>query len=145
VANISLVLWRRQVNYLKFSLFPHFFSGLKTIAVFTRNYWHKHKYFRLAIGVICILWGIIALVTPFTPGAWLIFVGLEIFGYKILFWEKTKLWLKKHTRYYWNNKKQIRPNIIFGIIYLYKKSILTILWIYSDTILALWRKCFARV
>lgn len=32
------------------------------------------------IGLICLLFGIFALVTPFTPGAWLIFVGLELLG-----------------------------------------------------------------
>lgn len=32
------------------------------------------------IGVLFLLLGIAALVTPLTPGAWLIFVGMELLG-----------------------------------------------------------------
>lgn len=42
------------------------------------------------IGVLLILLGLLALVTPLTPGAWLIFVGLEILGVRLLFWTKLK-------------------------------------------------------
>jgi hypothetical protein len=42
------------------------------------------------IGIIFILLGIAALVTPFTPGSWLVFVGLELLGVRIAFWEKIK-------------------------------------------------------
>lgn len=49
------------------------------------------------IGVIFIIFGLIALITPFTPGAWLIFVGLEFFGVRFLFWDKFKSWFKKKT------------------------------------------------
>jgi len=27
-----------------------------------------------------------------TPGSWLIFVGLEFFGFRMLFWDKIKSW-----------------------------------------------------
>lgn len=46
-------------------------------------------------GIILIIVGFIALVTPFTPGSWLIFVGLEILGIKILFAEKIKKLFRK--------------------------------------------------
>ncbi len=47
------------------------------------------------IGVIFIIYGFIALITPFTPGSWLIFVGLEFLGVRLAFWEKIKnKWLK---------------------------------------------------
>jgi len=36
-------------------------------------------------GVVLVIIGIIALLTPFTPGSWLIFVGLEILGVRFLF------------------------------------------------------------
>jgi uncharacterized protein YqgC (DUF456 family) len=47
------------------------------------------------IGILLIVIGLLALVTPFTPGSWLIFVGLELFGFRMLFWDKIKLWLQK--------------------------------------------------
>ena len=48
------------------------------------------------IGILLIVIGLLALVTPFTPGSWLIFVGLEIFGIQMLFWDKIKLWFQKY-------------------------------------------------
>ena len=48
------------------------------------------------IGILLIVIGLLALVTPFTPGAWLVFVGLELFGFRMLFWDKIKLWFQKH-------------------------------------------------
>jgi len=44
------------------------------------------------IGILVIVIGLLALVTPFTPGSWLIFVGLELFGFRMLFWDKIKPW-----------------------------------------------------
>ena len=41
-------------------------------------------------GVFLVLWGLFALVTPFTPGSLLIFVGLELLGIRLLFAEKIK-------------------------------------------------------
>ena len=41
-------------------------------------------------GAVLILWGIFALMTPFTPGSLLIFVGLELLGIRLLFVEKIK-------------------------------------------------------
>ena len=49
------------------------------------------------IGVLLIVIGLLALITPFTPGSWLIFVGLELFGFRMLFWNKIKSWFKKHN------------------------------------------------
>ncbi len=45
---------------------------------------------RKAVGVILIVVGFIALVTPFTPGSWLIFVGLEFLGVRLALWDKIK-------------------------------------------------------
>jgi uncharacterized protein YqgC (DUF456 family) len=47
------------------------------------------------IGILLIIVGILALVTPFTPGAWLIFVGLEFMGIRVLFWDKIKARFQK--------------------------------------------------
>jgi uncharacterized protein YqgC (DUF456 family) len=37
------------------------------------------------LGIALIIIGFVALLTPFTPGSWLIFVGLELLGFRILF------------------------------------------------------------
>lgn len=47
------------------------------------------------IGILLILIGFAALFTPFTPGSWLVFVGLEFLGLRVAFWDKIKAWLKK--------------------------------------------------
>lgn len=36
------------------------------------------------LGVILIVWGLVALVTPFTPGSWLAIIGLEMLGFGFL-------------------------------------------------------------
>jgi hypothetical protein len=38
------------------------------------------KIVKIPIGIICIILGFLALITPFTPGSWLILIGLEILG-----------------------------------------------------------------
>jgi uncharacterized membrane protein HdeD (DUF308 family) len=45
---------------------------------------------KIVVGVILIIIGILALITPFTPGSWLAFVGLELLGIRVAFWEKIK-------------------------------------------------------
>ena len=42
------------------------------------------------LGVLLIVVGIFSLVTPFTPGSWLFFVGLGMLGFRMLFWKKIK-------------------------------------------------------
>lgn len=61
----------------------------------------KHGRLKYIIGIILILFGIFALVTPFTPGAFLaLAVGSQILGVNLLdrnwkFWKKDFLRLKK--------------------------------------------------
>ncbi len=54
------------------------------------NTWKK------IIGIVLIIIGFLSLITPFTPGSWLIFVGLGLLGIRLAFWEKikAKFWLK---------------------------------------------------
>ncbi|HYV33684.1 MAG TPA: PGPGW domain-containing protein [Candidatus Limnocylindria bacterium] len=47
------------------------------------------------IGVVLIIIGFLALVTPLTPGSWLIFVGLEFLGIRLAAWQKFKAWFTK--------------------------------------------------
>lgn len=45
---------------------------------------------RIVAGVALIIVGSLALITPFTPGSWLIFVGLAMLGIRIAAWEQIK-------------------------------------------------------
>lgn len=42
------------------------------------------------VGIVLVLVGLTALLTPLTPGSWLIFVGLELLGLRFLLWDKIK-------------------------------------------------------
>lgn len=42
------------------------------------------------VGIVFIVYGFLALLTPFTPGSWLVFVGLELLGFRLVFWKKIK-------------------------------------------------------
>jgi len=53
------------------------------------------KIIKRTVGIILIILGFLALITPFTPGSWLIFIGLELLGLKILFNHKLISRLKK--------------------------------------------------
>jgi len=51
-----------------------------------------------SIGVICIILGFLALITPLTPGSWLILVGLEILGLQFLLGGRLSRFLKKKRK-----------------------------------------------
>ncbi len=40
--------------------------------------------FRKVLGVILIIAGLVALLTPLTPGSWLALIGLELLGLRLL-------------------------------------------------------------
>ena len=77
-------------------------SNLLRIA---KAYIHNNPKVKKAIGVILMLIGLAALLTPFTPGSWLIFIGLELLGVRILLFgplrcrfsaaSKLKFWKRK--------------------------------------------------
>ena len=47
--------------------------------------------------MVLILVGLLAFVTPFTPGSWLILVGAELLGIRIALWKHLRRWGKRHT------------------------------------------------
>ena len=47
------------------------------------------------LGILCILLGLAALVTPLTPGSWLTLVGLELLGFGFLIPKVLREKLKK--------------------------------------------------
>jgi len=54
----------------------------------------KNMTLRKIVGVVLIILGILALLTPFTPGSWLAFVGFGLLGFKLVS-ENGKWSLKK--------------------------------------------------
>ena len=54
--------------------------------------------FRIILGVVLIILGVAAALTPFTPGSWLAFVGLELLGLRILLQRKFLCLLPKKYR-----------------------------------------------
>ena len=48
------------------------------------------------IGVVLVILGLLALFTPLTPGSWLIPIGLELLGLRILLGQKLLDWGKAH-------------------------------------------------
>ena len=56
---------------------------------FTKNLLNNPKVKKI-FGIIIILLGLIALVTPLTLGSWLIFLGLSYLGFRFLFWNKIR-------------------------------------------------------
>jgi hypothetical protein len=53
---------------------------------------------RKAAGVALVIIGILALLTPFTPGSWLIFVGAQMLGFELLFLKKLRARLRDRKR-----------------------------------------------
>jgi hypothetical protein len=50
----------------------------------------KNYPYRKLVGVLLIVIGFLALITPFTPGSWLMLVGLVLVGIPIPFWKNFK-------------------------------------------------------
>ncbi|MBI2054863.1 MAG: hypothetical protein HYT39_02060 [Candidatus Sungbacteria bacterium] len=50
---------------------------------------------RKTIGFLLVVLGLMALFTPLTPGSWLIFIGLEFLGFRLLLWDKIFAWFRK--------------------------------------------------
>jgi len=48
------------------------------------------------VGAILMILGLLALVTPATPGSWLILVGLEFLGLRLLLSDRLLTWAEAH-------------------------------------------------
>jgi len=61
------------------------------------------------IGVILIVLGLVALVTPFTPGSWLALIGLELVGFGFLLENKLGRALKnRYKNSFGNLRRKVR-------------------------------------
>ena len=58
--------------------------------IYFKNVFVKYPKLKIVVGVVLIILGFLALITPFTPGSWLIFVGLGFLGIRLAAWEKIK-------------------------------------------------------
>lgn len=72
--------------------------------------WDWKKQWKKVAGVALIVLGVLALVTPLTPGAWLIFVGAEMLGFELIYWKKIKEWWHN-----WKKDKNEEPRIKFEV------------------------------
>jgi sulfite exporter TauE/SafE len=46
------------------------------------------RFLRIILGILLIILGLIAALTPFSPGSWLALIGLEMLGLRILLQRK---------------------------------------------------------
>lgn len=67
------------------------------------------RYFKKALGIILIILGFLALITPCSPGSWLILIGLELLGLGFLLEDKLPAFLKtRHKGRFSNLLKKIK-------------------------------------
>lgn len=64
----------------------------------------RYPKIRKTFGIVLIVYGLLALATPFTPGSWLIFIGLELIGIRLVWKEKIQKILK-NAKEQWLQKK----------------------------------------
>ena len=70
------------------------------------------KILKKTLGVIFIILGFLALITPLSPGSWLLLVGLEILGLRILLEKKFSSLLKeKHRKKLQDLREKVRRKI----------------------------------
>lgn len=75
------------------------------------------KILRITLGITLIILGLLALLTPLSPGSWLALIGLEILGLRILIQRKFLSLLPKRFRDRLKKRKKERmPNIFFKMM-----------------------------
>ena len=62
-----------------------------------KEYIHANPKVKKTIGVVLVIIGLAALLTPLTPGSWLALIGLELLGWRILLADRLKNWRKKQN------------------------------------------------
>lgn len=78
-------------------LFHHM---MQKIVAKVKNFIHAHPTIKVIVGVVLIVVGLVALVTPLTPGSWLAIIGLELLGLRIVLrdWalKQKEIYIDKH-------------------------------------------------
>lgn len=62
---------------------------------FFKKIWIENPKIRRAIGVMLVMTGLISVITPFTPVGFLLLLGLEILGLRVLVGDKLRDWFRK--------------------------------------------------
>jgi hypothetical protein len=63
-----------------------------------KKIWTNNPKIRKATGIIFVVIGLLSVITPFTPVGFLLLLGLEILGLRVLVWDKLKGWFKKSDK-----------------------------------------------
>ncbi|MDO8590219.1 MAG: hypothetical protein Q7R69_03015 [bacterium] len=60
-----------------------------------KKIWTDNPKVRKVTGVVLVIIGLLSVITPFTPVGFLLLVGLELLGLRVLLWDKLKGWFKR--------------------------------------------------
>jgi hypothetical protein len=66
-------------------------AGPKASAV-SSGWSAARRIIKTVVGVVLIVLGLVALLTPFTPGSWLALIGLEFLGLRVLLRDRLCVW-----------------------------------------------------
>lgn len=70
-----------------------------------KEYIHDRPKIKKVVGVILILFGLAALITPLTPGSWLAIIGLELLGVRILLFDPLRRRFSEASKFkFWKRK-----------------------------------------
>lgn len=62
---------------------------------------------RKGVGILFVFLGLVALITPLTPGSWLVFVGLELLGIRVLLFDKLKFSKKLRSSGFFKGENEV--------------------------------------
>ena len=60
-----------------------------------KKIWTENPKVRKTTGIVLIVAGLLSAVTPFTPLGFLLILGLEVSGIRVLFWDRFNNWFRK--------------------------------------------------
>jgi hypothetical protein len=75
-------------------LFKYFFSHI-TLKFILPQIFEKNPLLKKILGVFFLVSGILLHLIPLFPAGWIIVLGLELLGLRLLLQDKIKYWLKK--------------------------------------------------
>jgi hypothetical protein len=62
-----------------------------------KKIWTENPKFRKIAGVTLIVIGLLSVITPLTPLGFLLILGMEILGIRLLVWNKLETWFKNRN------------------------------------------------
>lgn len=90
------------------------------------NYKRNNSPYKKIFGVLFFILGFLALITPLTPGSWLIFVGLELLGFRLAVRDRIK------DRIFNEEAKNITMNkIIISLVLVLSITVAVVLGVYK--------------